>query len=239
VAREQRLQQATAALEVRQQRLQQAGVFLAEAQAETEKLRQQLTEERRKVQGRARSERQLMAGQRQRDLAELEQKGEVLRRQAEQVERSQLALQQMREDLSSVHRETLQTRLATEELWAQLTQGSGSSGGPAGALAEVRAKLAEEYRQLNADLAQQKQGLLALRSQLAEQYQGLIRQRQEFQRWAAQRQEAIDRLSEEQAARQEQQDQRESELSASLLRWQRERLEHHQQATRLASPASS
>jgi hypothetical protein len=176
-------------------------------------------EERRQGQAHVEAERQLLAAERRREVHELEQKRLALRRRGEQVDRSRAALQQMREDLRRTHRETLEVRLASEELWVQLSE-SAPAAVANRLLEQLRAKLADQYRLANAELAEQKEELLALREELAGLQQKLVHDRQEFHQWAARRQAEIERKSGELAARNARLDSREAEVRDHLLQRQ-------------------
>jgi hypothetical protein len=211
-------------LESRSRQLQQAQANLAVLRGEVETLHQQLIEDRRKWQEHVEAERQLLAADRRRETEELEQKRLAIRRRAEQADRSRAALQQMREDLRRMHRETLEIRLASEELWVQLSETTPAAVANR-LLEQLRAKLAEQYRLAGADLVEQSEELTAIRTELAELHQKLVYDRQDFQQWAARRQAEIERKTAELAGRKERLERQEADLQNRLLRWQTERLD--------------
>ena len=117
-------------------------------------------------------------------MADVEQKRQVVGRRADDVERSRAALKRLRAELGQIHRETLEIRLATEELWAQL-----SNAAPPDVLVKslgrIRAKLADQYRQADAELAEERKELETIRQQLIDQYDKLVEQKRQFENWVA------------------------------------------------------
>jgi hypothetical protein len=177
-------------LEHKLRELEEAECRTAEAQVEIRRLSDQLLNEREAQREEARGERQRMAAEQRRVMAELDQKRAVLEKRAEHVDRSRAALGDLREELQRLHRETLEIRLATEELWAQL-----SAAAPPAALTRslglIRAQLADRYRAARTEAAEEQKQLASIRGELAEQCEKLAERRQQFERFAAgQRQDA-------------------------------------------------
>jgi len=224
LAREERLRVESESLQARQERLRRAEAKVASLREEVETLHQQVLEDRRKWQEQVQTDRQRLAAERRREMDDLEQKRLALRRRSEQVDRSRVALQQMREDLRRTHRETLEIRLASEELWVQLSETAPAAVANR-LLEQLRAKLADQYRLAGAELAEQKEGLLSLRADLAELHRKVVCERQDFQQWAARRQAETERKTAELAAQEEQLDRRDADLLSRSLQWQRERIE--------------
>jgi hypothetical protein len=224
LAREERLRMESESLQARQERLRRAEAKVASLRDEVETLHQQVLEDRRKWQEQVQTDRQRLAAERRREMDDLEQKRLALRRRGEQVDRSRVALHQMREDLRRTHRETLEIRLASEELWVQLSETAPAAVANR-LLEQLRAKLADQYRLAGAELAEQNEELLSLRAELADLHRKAVCERQDFQQWAARRQAETERKAAELAAQQEQLDRRDADLLSRSLQWQRERLE--------------
>jgi hypothetical protein len=211
--REALLDQRQSQLDQRQTQLDQAEVLLVQSREEVEAMRLELTEECRKANEEIEAQRQRIAAEDRREQAELEHKWLTVRRHSEQIDHSRAAVVQLREELGRTQRETLEMRIATEELWSQIT-GSESAGDAARSLEQLRARLADHYRTANADLANQKQELQTLRSELAEQHRRLSEQKQVLERWAAQQSDEVRRQSDALAERQRDLELREEELLA-------------------------
>lgn len=214
--------------EAGQQQLNETQTLLAE----TERLREQLLEDRRKVQEQGRADRQRLAAEHRRQLAELDKQRQSLQRRGEHVDRCRASLEQLRAELGRMHRETLEIRLATEELWTQLS-GSAPPAVLPRSLGQIRAKLAEHYRQANVELAEQKEELRTIRAQLAGQHEILIRQKEELEHWSARRQEEVRQQTQRLAARQQEVERQETLFNDLARQWQSEQLGYQQEIRRL------
>ncbi len=133
-----------------------------------------------------------------------------------------------------MHGETLEIRLATEELWAELS-GSAPPAELTRSLGRIRARLADHYRMANADVEQKKKEIEQLRDHLSEQYEKLVRQKRSFDEWAA----ACRDEAEQQAARLQAQaediERREADMGEYARAAQSEKLELQQEIRRLRS----
>ncbi len=131
-----------------------------------------------------------------------------------------------------MHRETLEIRLVTEELWVQLS-GAAPPAALTRSLGSIRTKLADQYRQANAELADRKKELETIRSQLLEQHEALVEQRRRFEQWVAGCQEECQQEASRLAAREQQFHHKEVELCEQSQRWQAERMKCQQEIRRL------
>jgi hypothetical protein len=165
----------------RQRHLEEAENRLAQAQAETQKFQEQLTAQRRELREEVHRERQRLIGEQRQALAELEKKRQVLERRAKHADQCRAGLLELRAELQQMHRETLEIRQATEELWIKLS-GAAPPGALTHPLGRIRNRLAEQYRLANAELLKQKEELESLRDKLVEQYRNLVEQKEEFER---------------------------------------------------------
>jgi len=179
--REAELNNREAALEAS---LNEARQWLSEREAALERLRQQWIEERRKAEAELEAARQRLDQQRRRDWAELDARRRALELRSEEVDRASVAVQQMWDEVSRIHRETLQQRLANEEFLAQLAPLAPPELRQR-TLKEIRAKLSEEYRRASEEFARRKRELLTLRRELSRQYRKLAEQRDHIHRLAA------------------------------------------------------
>jgi len=223
-AREEVLRRTAEGLEARGRQIEQAEGRLADAHAETQQLGQQLLQERREVQEEGRVQRERLAAEQREAAEELAKKRQAVQRRAEHVDHCRLALQQLRAELGRMHRETLEIRLATEELWVQLS-GAAPPAALTHSLGRIRSKLAEHYRLANAELQQQKAELEGIRSQLAKQYEKLVQQKRLFDQWAAAHRAEAQQQAECLIARERQLQEQETDFHDRSHRWQAERLE--------------
>ncbi len=232
LALEEELVQKLQSLEVRQQRIDKAESELAQARAEIERLREESARQRDKDRESARSDRQRMAMEQRRALAELDEKRQSLERRGEQIDQNWAALEQLRSELGRMHRETLEIRLATEELWVQLA-GTAPPAAITHSLGQIRSRLADDYRLAGADLAEKKQQLHSLYEQLAEQHEKLRRHKEEFDGWIAARQDEIQQQAQRLVAREQQLERQEMQFNDAARRWEAERLDYQQEVRRL------
>jgi chromosome segregation ATPase len=208
--------------------LEEAEQKISDAQLEIRSIRKQLLDERHAQREELRIARKRLADEQRQAVAELDTKRESLEKRAEHVENCRTALVQLRSELQGLHRETLEIRLATEELWAQLS-GAAPPAALTRSLGRIRTRLADQYRMANAELFEQKKELASIRDQLAAQYEKLIGQKQQFELWANGRREE----AEQQASRLIE---REQELADAAVRftehsqrWEIERREYEQE----------
>jgi chromosome segregation ATPase len=230
--REDEVREAAQTFQVRKQQLDQAEAVLDDTLAEADQLREQSIAERHRVEEEARAGRQRMAVEGRRAAAELDAKRRSLARRGEHVDQSRAALDQLRAELGRVHREALEIRLATEELWVQLC-GSAPPAALTRSLGQVRAKLAEHYRMATAEVAEKKAELETLRGQLAEEHQKLIRQKAGLEQWAAGRQQEVEQQAQRLVAREEELERQETTFNDRVRQWKGERLGYEQEIRRL------
>ncbi len=226
------LQRSTAEAHLRQKEIDLAESRVQQARAEAESLREQLRQAHEELREEGREQRRRLAAEQRAALAEIEQQRETVRRRGEHVDQCHAALEQLRAELGRMHRETLEIRLATEELWVQL-----SVAAPPAALTKslsgIRSQLADHYRLANAELQERKQELETIRRQLADQYERVVQQKQKYDLWAQQHREDAESDASRLAAREAELLQLQVELNDRALQWQAERLDYEQQIRRL------
>lgn len=159
--------------------------------------------------------RQDLETERQRVQTEIATGQERLSARREILVHHQAVLEQRREEILKLHRETLEMRLAAEQLWEQMA-GSAPPIELAKSLAALRARLDEQYRLARQSLAEQTREMRELGTHVAEQHRSLLRHRDQLQEWATQRQRDFTELSERLARR-------EAALAEQALHLHRER----------------
>ncbi|MGA2618895.1 MAG: hypothetical protein ABSF26_14895 [Thermoguttaceae bacterium] len=152
-------------------------------------------------------------------VGEIEDRHRAIQRRSAKVDRSLSALERLRRELGRRHREALETRLATEELWAQLRSGHAAPEALDRSLGRIRARLAEQYHEANAELQERKEDIERLQGQVAEQYKRLLRQKRELEQWLAGCRREMERESARAAARRQEFDYRERELAERSKEW--------------------
>ncbi|MBN2579889.1 MAG: hypothetical protein JXB10_12950, partial [Pirellulales bacterium] len=162
-----------------------------EERTELDRLREELREQRRRI-----------AAAEQRALAEVEHKRQALRRRSEHLDRCRAALRRLHDELQQKHRETLENRLAAEELWIQLA-GSAPPAELTLALGRIRGQLADQYRLAGAELEERKKELEALHGELAVQCEAFTARKKQYEAWAAARQQQLEIQARRLVAREE------------------------------------
>jgi uncharacterized protein (DUF3084 family) len=191
-----------------------------------------LAAERRQVHQQARVEKERMLAERDAVLADLNEKRRSLERRSEHVDQCHAALERSRSELGRMHRETLEIRLAAEELWIRLSDAAPPAA-LTQSLGQIRAKLADHYRLAGSELAEKKKELEALRKCLAEEHRKLSETKSQLERWAAQRHEEIEQQAKRLLARELEIEQQDGEFRDLARQWQAERLGYQQEIRRL------
>ena len=225
-ARAKELDSRAKVLAEREGRLTEAERQLNHGQTQIAQLRQQLENERQRLDEQARTERRRQAEAQRAMEAELATRRESLERTSEQIDHRRAALAQSQAEVTDLHRETLEVRLATEELWTELSAVAPPAT-LASALAATRARLAEHYRLERGEIARQKVELAEVAASLSDQHAHLKAQTREFQDWLAARESELERqaaalVTREQELDREQTEQREAELQSRAQRFELE-----------------
>lgn len=178
-----------------------------------------------------RDRQRLITAERQLELRR-EQVRENFRRRENELDARRTALDQLRESLATSQRESLELRLATEELWNQLTTQFPAPALTA-SLGRIRAQLADHDRQLRQELVDHRQKLEALRDQLAQQHDRLDEKKREHQAWIERRTRDLDQRTQDLAARQFKLDEQQHAIEHLQHDWCGERLTLQDQAQSL------
>ena len=133
-----------------------------------------------------------------------------------------------------MHRESLEMRLCTEQLWADLS-GRASQPELTQRLARLRRGLADHFQLASQSLARQKDELQQLLSRLARQQKKIEVQRTELQRWAAQRQTALEEEAARLLSRQHALDRQDVEIRGLREQWEAQRREYQEEIRGLMS----
>ena len=215
-----------------EQELDEAAARLAEVQAETQRLDEQLASRQRAFAEEVAATRQRMAAEHREAMADVERKRHVVQRRADYVDRCRAALKQVRSELGRMQRETLEIRLTTEELWTQLA-GAAPPAALTRSLGRIRTKLAEQYHQANVELAEQRKELEEIREQLIRRHEQLVEQKRQLDCSVADRHEECQKQASRLVAREQQLHREESQLRKQCHRWQSECLKNQEELRRL------
>jgi chromosome segregation ATPase len=232
VLQEDAIRRMAEALAERQRRLAESEAELEAQRAALQDFHEHLTTDRQLLEEQSQAQRERLAADQLRLAAEMEQKRREVQQRSEQADQAHAALEQFRAELGRMHRETLEIRLATEELWAELS-GSAPSAALTRSLGRIRSRLADHYRTANLELHQKKEELERLRGQLSQQYEKLVRQKGDFDVWAAQCREEVEQQAARLVAQGEDLERREADMGEYARRTQAEKLELQQEIRRL------
>ncbi len=230
--REAALHRAMESVETRTRQLDEAESRITIAQADIKRIQEELLAERRAFQEDVVAARRQFADERREAMAELDGKRQAVQRRSEHVDHCRAALAQVHAELQRAQRETLEVRLATEELWVQLS-GAAPPAAVTRSLGRIRARLAEHHHDADAELAQRRAELENIRVQLTEQHAKLLQQKRRFEEWVACQREEIDQQASRLLGREQQLCGQESRLREQSHGWRSERLEYQQEIRRL------
>ncbi len=226
------LDQREAQLESQRQSLVEAEDTIARNQAELEQWRDELRQERERLADQARQDRRRFAEERRGAADDLARQREALEQAGRQIDARRAALDELRVELTTLSRETLETRVAAEELIAGL---STRLAEPAlsKSLATGRARLADLNSLAASRLAEREAELRTLAVQLTQQSEKLSVQKVELDGWLERRQREFDQQATKLATRDDELRQLELDLRARQERFRDERLVLEREIRRL------
>jgi chromosome segregation ATPase len=108
------------------------------------------------------------------------------------IERQKGGLEQVRDEALRLHRQSLEMRLLAEQLWTQIS-GALTPAEVTQAIAQLRLKLAEQYRLEEQQLVVRREELLKVGEAVAAQHTELEQLRAGLREWVTARQEEIER----------------------------------------------
>lgn len=227
-------QELEAAIQGREETLAAGESQLAEQTLALENDRQSLARERADWQRQKGADKEAIALLRSRTDVELEQRRNRLTTRETALEQQQAALDQLRGEITSAHRQSIEMRLMAEQLWAQV-QGRMPPLEITQSIAQLRLKLGEQYKLEQQGLGEQKQELLKLAEKVAEQSTTLRTQRHELQNWFASRESEIERHAEALVLRERELMEQTDKLHDSENRWNSDRRQLEQEVREIRS----
>lgn len=206
-------------------RLQEVEEEVLQSQIESTRIREGLVRERHQLQKMAESERARLKESHELATKRLDEERIELAGQNRKIEQLRITLERSREELGRMHRETLEIRLATEELWLRMA-GEAAPEDLKESLDRIRAKLAEQYRDAVGKIELQKEELKELRQQMLAQHEKLLQRREELNQWAVKSEEALHEKEEQLRLREEELDRQQSTVYEMIRRYRAERGNH-------------
>ena len=229
--RQQQVEDAETRSRQRARQLEHYRTLLEERELSVSRERELLSKARRTSEGsldgekrRLQAERQSWERERDAQRAEVRRQQDMLALHAENLEARRTRLDQLRSELENTHRETLETRMAIEEAWAQLAQGVGEDQAKQRVEA-VRHALSEHYRQLRDGLFQQRRELEEAQMLAQRQKDEFRDERQTLTDWLAKRDEDIRQREESLRHDSQNLDKQEAAWRSLRDRWMQEKIE--------------
>ncbi len=174
------------AVAIQEREFERLGAELDTKQLELARARRQLFDQRHQFEhAQQAAERQLADRRRQFDT-DLRHKFAELDRLRESLDGRAAALDRTRDELWNTHRELLETRLATEELWAQMAGRMAGATLPR-AVAQARRQLAGHFRLAQQDLEARRTELIDVQVHVRDEMERLLLRRRELDTWLATR----------------------------------------------------
>lgn len=225
-------QRITSELEARGQFLEDSEVLLAEGQAALEQDRERLDADRREFERAAQAGHEQLATRQRQLESEWTAREEALTRRQEQLDAREAAVSQLRQDVSSMHRESLEMRLATEELYSSMLEDAPPAQ-LTHQLSQIRAKLSDHYRLAETEVETRREELEVLCERLSKQRDRLAREKSHFKQWLAACEQQIEEQAGQLSARQRELDEQETAISRHSEAWEAERRTYQHEIRRL------
>lgn len=162
------------------------------------------------------------------DTDSLESERRLLADRKLELDRQKSVVSRMQEETQALHREALEMRIVTEQLWSQLSNATHPEK-LAELIASLRARLDEQYAHEQSTLEQRKDEIVSMQELLTEKQTSLREQSGRMQEWFSSRQEEIKAYANEVDARAMLLDRREHRLQDEFAKWESQRKAYEQQ----------
>ncbi len=173
---EEEIESSTALLHERELRIEANEKLLEEHSAQIEADREKLAASRDELDQHVVEQRKAIRQEREAAEAELASKRRMLAKRGDSLQQREAALEKMQADVHRIHRESLELRLVSEQLWSQLCAQIPPER-VTQSLAAIRRDLADQFRLEQSDVARQVEDLRALGTRLDQRQQELQDQR--------------------------------------------------------------
>ena len=224
-------------IQKRWQEIELAEARLAAGEEEIKSLRESIVKQQEEQEEAVRTDRLQLALERRRLMAEIDQKRESIERRSEHVDQCQISLSKTRAELEQIQQETLEARLTTEELWAQMA-GEAPSAALVERLASLREKLADHYRATQEEINEKKEELMGVRAELTQEHRRLVKRKHQFDRWADRRQKENQEMAKRLMSREKELNRCQARMADEIHGWEIERIEYQQAIRRLMARVS-
>jgi hypothetical protein len=214
--------------------LRQAETLLREQSLQIERDRTALLADRRAWDERRQAQETTLRERESAQRAQVDEQRERLAARSEWIERERAGLEQVRSDITALHRQALEMRLAAEQLWAQIN-GRMTPVEITQSIAQIRKKLAEHYRLEESELATRRRELIELGEKIAEQHRELTQMQTGLKAWLATRQDEIESQAQALQYREDELAREQDAIRQTRHEWQGQRLGYEQEIRELAA----
>jgi hypothetical protein len=154
-----------------------------------------------------------------------------------ELDRRKMVLQRTQDETQALHREALEMRMVTEQLWAELSEKT-----PADQLHQLlstlRTRLDDQYAAMNRSLSDRKAELVTLQSRMHNKQQELRKQSRKLQEWVESRHDDVKSHAAQLDAREMLLNRREHRLQDEFAKWEAQQREYKQQLNGLLRKVS-
>ena len=161
------------------------------------------------------------------------EENQQLKDRHDSLNRKQLQLEKLHDEITKLHREALEMRIATEQAWTQMAT-LGNDSNAAETLAGLRRRLDDNYRVSNDELTRRHSEVQEVRTHIQEQEARLRIQIRDAQLWIDRRWNELEARDANLSVRETEVDQRETEFDRQARLWQRQREEYRYEIEELS-----
>lgn len=162
------------------------------------------------------------------ETSELESERRLLAERTIELDRRKVMLTQMQDDTQALHREALEMRLVTEQLWIEISDKAPGAHVDE-LLADLRSKLDEHYNQQRSTIENHESDLLQLKKVIERKQDDLRDQSDKLQQWVETRHDEIKTYAAEVDAREMLLDRRENRMREEFSKWEATRSAYQNQ----------
>ena len=162
------------------------------------------------------------------DASELESERRLLAERKIELDRRKAVLQRMQDDTQALHREALEMRLVTEQLWIEISE-KAPADHVTELLGTLRGRLDEEYKAQQQVVDDRKDELVELKDLIEGKQEDLRDQSRKLQEWVESRHDDIKSYAAQVDAREMLLDRREHRMQEEFSKWEATRNAYQQQ----------
>lgn len=162
------------------------------------------------------------------DASELESERRLLAERKIELDRRKGVLQRMQDETQALHREAIEMRLVTEQLWIELSQ-KAPADHVSELLSSLRSRLDEHYSAQQQLLDDRKQELIEMKQLIERKQEDIRDQSKKLQDWVETRHDEIKSYAAEVDAREMLLDRREHRMNEEFSKWEAQRSAYQNQ----------